>query len=963
MRRCLTIKNFVAVFLAALFLGGCAGLSGFLTGSAGTHEQERFIHRVSDLAPDPALLFGRLDNGFSYVLMENRRPENRVYMHLLVDAGSFHETDDQQGLAHFLEHILFCGSTHFPPGELIRYFQKIGMRFGNDANAQTGFFHTIYDIHLPAGDEAALREGLLVMSDYAQGALIPESEVGREREVILAEKRTRDSVAYRTFTATLGFELPGARIANRLPIGIEPVIRAADSQALKTFYDTWYRPEKMVLVVAGDMDAARAEALVREAFGAMAARAPETPVPDFGRVSHEGLKAFYHFEKEAGATELTIETMAQSTDPTDSKARKKERFIRDMAFRILGTRLDALAESDLPPFTSATADAGRTFEQIAYAHISATCPPETWQKALTAIEQELRRALEHGFTRAEVEQVKREMLKALDMEVRQASTRESSDLAGQMIHSVAADRVLQSPQQEKDLLAPVVDSLTPALLHKALKAAWKSEPRLVLVTGNADLTQGTVAPEAHILGVLAESRSQPVTRPEEKEVPVFPYLPDPRTPGNAARRTHIPDLDIHQVDFENGVRLNIRKTDFKADQVAVRVGFGFGESSEPPEKQALAELSAAVINESGFEKMTNEELRRALAGATADFSFSVGQERFELRGGCASDEVGLLFQLFYTFFKEFACSPDARQRSLEQLAQHYDELIHTIDGAMDLSGDRFFAGGDSRFGLPPAYDAFETVSVEDMRAWVARAMAGQAPEISVVGDVEVEGIIDAAALYFGSMDFGDGSSGEAGHRGLPLFPAGKSLTLRVPTVIEKARVEVAWPTDDCWDIFANRRLSVLADILTDRMRTAIREETGQSYSQFAYHQASCVYPDYGALHAVVNAAPQEAETVAAQIRAIAADIVKNGVTEDEVRRAVDPALTEIRELVKENRYWLGSVLAGSREHPERLEWARTLLDDYASITPEELAVLARQYLKNDKSAAVIVVPEPEKKGK
>ncbi|MFZ5562466.1 MAG: M16 family metallopeptidase [Thermodesulfobacteriota bacterium] len=956
------IKMVAAVFLAALLLGGCAWLSGVLPGSTGRPEPG-FPHQTSDLAPDPALVFGRLDNGFSYVLMENRRPENRVYMHLLVDAGSFHETDDQQGLAHFLEHMLFCGSTHFPPGELIRYFQKIGMRFGNDANAQTGFFHTIYDLHLPAGDEATLREGLVVMTDYAEGALLLAQEVDREREVILAEKRTRDSVDYRTFVATLGFELPDTRIANRLPIGTEPVIRAADGPALKAFYDTWYRPDKMALVVAGDMDAAMAETLVRQAFGAMAARATKVPVPDFGTVTHQGEKAFYHFEKEAGATEITLETMAQSPLPPDSKADKKARFIRDMAFWILDNRLTALAESEAPPFTSASTDAGRVFKEIEYAHISATCPPESWEKALSAIEQELRRALAYGFTLAEVEEVRREMLKALEMNVRQAPTRESGDLAGGILHSLAADRVLQSPLQEQKLLAPVAEKITPALLHRALKNAWESEPRLVLVTGNADLSRAGTAPETRILSVLAESRLQPVDRPEEKEVPVFPYLPDPSKPGKAARRTHIEDLDIHQVDFENGVRLNIRKTDFQADQVSVRVGFGPGESAEPSDKQALAELAAAVINESGFGKMTNEEIRRVLAGATADFSFSVGQDRFELRGGCASDEVNLLFQMFYSFYNDLACRPDARQRSLEQLAQHYEELTHTIDGAMDLFGDRFLAGGDSRFGLPPSYDLYANVSADDMCAWVARAMAGHAPEISVVGDVDVERVIDTAALYFGTMVFENKAPEDTGRPGLPFFPAGKSLTVQVPTVIKKARVEVAWPTDDCWDIFANRRLSILADILTDRMRTVIREETGQSYSQFAYHQASCVYPDYGALHAVVNAAPAEAGTVAAQIRAIAADIVKNGVTADEVRRAVDPALTQIRKMVKENRYWLGSVLAGSREHPERLEWARTLLADYASISPEEITALARQYLKNDKSAAVIIVPEPEAGGR
>jgi len=391
--------------------------------------------------------------------------------------------------------------------------------------------------------------------------------------------------------------------------------------------------------------------------------------------------------------------------------------------------------------------------------------------------------------------------------------------------------------------------------------------------------------------------------------------------------------------------------------VSARVGFGPGESGEPSDRPALAELAAAVVNESGFGRMTNEVLRRALAGTTADVTFSVGQERFELRGSCASDEVDLLFQLFYTFFVDFDCNAGARQRSLEQLAQYYKGMAHTIDGAMARFGCRFLAGGDSRFGMPPDYETFEDVSVEDMRSWVSAAMNGHGPEISVVGDVDVARVIDAAARYFGSMEFGGGAAPATGHRGLPLFPAGESLTIEVPTAIEKARVQVSWPTDDCWDIYANRRLSVLADIITDRMRTTIREETGQSYSQFAYHQASCVYPDYGALHAVVDVAPQEAATVAGQIRAIAADIAEKGVTEEEVRRAVDPSLTHIREMVKQNRYWLGSVLAGSREHPERLEWARTLREDYASITPEDMAALAAQYLDNDKSAVVVIVPE------
>jgi zinc protease len=184
-------------------------------------------HDGSDLAPDPSLTFGKLPNGFRYVLMKNTTPRDRVSMHLNVQAGSLHESDDQQGLAHFLEHLLFCGTTHFPPGELVRYFQEIGMQFGPDANAHTGFADTVYDILLPSGGREDLEKGLLVLRDYADGALLLESEIDRERNVVLAEKRARDSADYRTFLATLGFRFPDARLPHRLPIGKEEVLRTA----------------------------------------------------------------------------------------------------------------------------------------------------------------------------------------------------------------------------------------------------------------------------------------------------------------------------------------------------------------------------------------------------------------------------------------------------------------------------------------------------------------------------------------------------------------------------------------------------------------------------------------------------------------------------------------------------------------------------------------------------------------
>ena len=262
------LKHFIPVLVVYFALAGAAAA--------------QWPQTKSDLKPDPDLVFGRLKNGFRYVLMNNKEPADRVSMHLNVQAGSLQESEKQRGLAHFLEHMLFEGTTHFPSGELVKYFQSIGMQFGPDANAHTGFAETVYDVLLPDGKKTSLEQALIVMQDYAEGALLLESEVAQERGVVLAEKRTRDSVGYRTFVATANFQFANTRIVRRLPIGIESVLKSADRRRVKAYYDTFYRPERMMLVMVGDFNIDVAQTLIADRFAGLKARAPAGAEIDLG---------------------------------------------------------------------------------------------------------------------------------------------------------------------------------------------------------------------------------------------------------------------------------------------------------------------------------------------------------------------------------------------------------------------------------------------------------------------------------------------------------------------------------------------------------------------------------------------------------------------------------------------------------------------------------------------------------
>lgn len=913
-------------------------------------------HETSDLPPDPAVTFGWMDNGFRYILMPNQRPENRVSLHLYIGAGSLNETEEQRGLAHFLEHMLFNGSTHFPPGELVRYFQSIGMQFGNDANAHTGFDETVYDIILPAGDEKNLKDGLLVMRDYAMGALLLEEEVDRERSVIIAEMRARDSADYRTFKATLNFELPEMLISRRMPIGKKAVIEKANRERLKHFYDAWYRPDNAVLVMVGDFSPPLAKQLIEEQFTEFVQRAPAPALPPMGTIRHKGLEAFYHHEPEAGGTTVGIEVVSVEEPTPDSLGLQRQQLVEQMADNIVQNRLDRRLKKPDAPFTSAAIGSGTYLDRIRYAEISADSSSDNWSATLAVLEQELRRAILYGFTQAELERVKKDTLSMLDNAVRESPTRNSTSLARTIMRHLARNRVFQSPQQEKANLAPVVASVTLDDVHRAFKKNWPGDHRLVLVTGNVDLKK-TVAgePPKRIRDVFLSSATQVVPPPEEQAAAVFPYLPPPGNTGSIAFRETIEDLGVTRVHLDNGVWINVKQTDYSKNEVLAGLIFGRGKSAEPESLPGISLLGEATMDESGLGSLDTSQLERALAGKRTAVDFRVRETHSGFFAESVPDELELMFQLLYAHLRDPGFREDALKLARERLNQEYRSFSRSIDGMMRIRGLRFLAGGDSRFGLPSP-EQLDTITLDDIRGWIQPQLTKAPLELSVIGDVDVEQVIDLARRYLGALPRYDQNL-DAVRSDLPAMPTGKIERIAVDTQIPKAMVVTAWQTEDFWNIGRTRRLSVLADVFSERLRQRIREKLGASYSPYAFNRPSRAYDGYGIFQAYITVSPDQTDAVLEEVKAIAALLVTGGIAEDELNRAIDPILTSIREYRQTNGYWLNSVMTESTRHPQQIEWARSFLEDYAAVTVQELNRLAATYLTEKRAASIIIRPK------
>lgn len=915
-----------------------------------------FPQEHSDLRPDPAVRWGTLPNGLRYAVMANPEPKARASLRLLVLAGSLNEADDQRGLAHFLEHMAFNGSTHYAPNTLVEFFQRMGMSFGGDTNASTSFDQTLYQLELPDTRAATLHEGLQVFADYAGGLLLTPAMIEKERGIILSEKRTRDDVGYRTVLATSEFLLAGTRLPLRQPIGLTDVIEHAPRERFVEFWNTWYRPELMAVIAVGDFDPAAVEKQIAAAFSGLKPRAPAAPPPDLGRVAPaaKAVRAFYHAEPEAPATTVSLSVVTPFAGEPDNAANRLKYLPRLLAHAMLNRRLAILAKKEDAPFVGASADAGESFDLYREASLNVSCKAGQWPAALAVGEQELRRALTHGFQPAELREVTANVLNGLEQAVKTAPTRHSDELAFTLAQSLVDRQVFTTPADDLALYRPALARVTVADCLDALRATWAGVPPAVLVTGNAAIP-GDAA--AAIVAAYEKSRATPVAAPEALSDLSWGYT-DFGAPGRVVQRTQVADLGITLVTFANGVRLNLKQTDFEAGVISLGVRVGSGQLTEPPAQPGLAAFASATFTAGGLGRHSADDLRRILAGRTVGVGFNVGGDALQLAGATNREDLLLELQLVAAHLTDPGYRPEALRQVRKRIEQLYLSFDHTTSGPLTLEVERRLANGDPRFGLP-ARDVLLARNFDETRAWLAPQLAHGAMEVAIVGDLDVDATIDAVARTLGALPARAPREPLVDLRKVSYPKKPFNLNYTVETEIPKGLVALFWPTTDARDVSRTRRLNLLASVLNDRLRVKVREEIGGAYDPGADSAPSDIYPGYGFMTASITVDPARAQPIADAAVALAADLSAHGVTEDELTRAREPMLTAVRESLRDNAYWL-TVLARAQEQPERLDWARTREADIKAVTTADLAALAKAYLDAGHVFRVTVLPAPAK---
>lgn len=937
----------------ALVLSGCTVAERPVAAPAALQAQApapAWPHETSDLRADPNVRFGVLENGMRYAIMRNATPVNNASVRLRIDSGSLHEDEGQRGLAHFIEHMALNETTNVPEGELIRILERHGLQFGPDTNAFTSFEQTVYMLDLPRTTADTIDTALFLMREVAGEATLRTEAIDRERGVILSEERTRATPPYRMVVDELSFLFREDLLAQRIPIGLTEVIANAPRERFVEFYEGYYRPGRATLIVVGDFEVDELEEKIRARFSDWRGRgtpAQDPPAPHLPAREFETRL----FVEPGVPARLTLSWVAPLDERPDSRERRIDRLTEHLGLTILNRRLQRLAATTAPHLLSSAATRHRQGLRGEVVQVIAVSEPAKWRDALQTLEQEQRRAVEHGFTEAELQREIGDIRGRLTSQMTGAATRPSPNLSMGLVNTVNEDQVFLSPADELALFEEGVNGLAAEDVHAAMRRLFEATGPLVFVASPTEIEGG----ERMLTAAFTESRLTPVTAPDARQAQAWPYE-DFGGIGRVVEQRTIEGTGATAVRFENGVRLTVRPSDFKDDEIIVQVRYGGGTLAFPTDRPSpVIGFLAGGFTGGGLGELSFEEIGEVLSGQVYTVNAGIQEGAFTLSGRTRPEDFATQLQLLAAYAKDPAWRPTAWERIRGLSGTIHGQFETSPGGIFRRDSPGLLRSGDRRF-MTPSREEMAAMPIEALRAVLADPLASGPLEVVITGDVTVEEAISQTAVTFGALP--QRAQPAAAPLGPPIRFPGAAIERRTHQGRDdQALAFIAWPTEDLYsDQRRARALNLLAAVMQLQLMEEIREQQGAAYSPNASHRPSENVPGYGFLSAAVEVRPEGVDQFLADAQSIAADLAARPVSADELERARRPLVERLARQQTSSNEWWAQQLGGVQEQPERAEGIRVGLDQYAQVTPAELQQLARQYLQSGRAWRMTVKP-------
>lgn len=940
------MRRFLALLLGGVLVAGCA--------APRPAAPPPTAPLAADALPlDPNVRTGRLSNGLTYYVRANDEPESRAMLRLVVNAGSVLETAEQQGVAHFLEHMLFNGTRRFPEQALVDFLERTGMRFGADVNAYTSFDETVYMLELPTDTAGILEKGLDVLEDWAGAATLDPAEIDKERGVVVEEWRVRQQNAQgRIQEQILPVLLAGSAYKDRLPIGLPEVIRSVSPETVRRFYETWYRPDLMAVVAVGDFDASRVEALIRERFSRLERPADAPPRPALPLPPQPGTRFKVATDAEYPVTSFTL-YYTQPAEPLRTVEDYREGLVAQLFNAMLNERLDEIARRPAAPFVAASSFEGSLVRPASYYGLGAQVQDDSVRAGLAAVLTEAERVRRHGFTATELAREKQSLLRAYLRAYNERDNTNSNALADEYVSLFLEQEAAPGIAYEYALVQRLLPAISLEEVNARAAALLEPENRAVVVTmpQKEGLTPPTEADLAAVLEAVGQRPIAPYVD-DVSDAPLLATIPDPAP--IAARTTH-EAVGVTEVTLANGVRVVMKPTDFKEDEVRFTAFSPGGSSLVPDEDFLEASVAATLVDQSGVGPFTLTELQKKLSGKVVSATPYIAELEEGFNGAASPDDLETLFQLIHLYFTAPRADSSALAAFQNQQRAFLANRNATPLGAFQDTLIAALYGNHPRRGVPTLAQ-IEALSLADaFRLYRDRfADAGDFTFV-FVGSFDVGELTALAQTYLGTLP---ATPREESWRDVaPDLPAGVVTRAVYKGVAPQSQVLLLYHGPLPYDRANRHALRSLADVLTIRLREELREDRGGVYGVGV--QAVPVDRPDPFYQLVINFAtdPARVEELVAAVQEQIARIQREGVPAELVQKVQEQQRRERETQLKTNAFWLG-VLDFHYNHPEEP------LDDVLAypalidgLTPARIQEAARRFLAGDRYVQAVLYPE------
>jgi len=613
---------------------------------------------------DPLITVGRLPNGFRYYVRENRQPQARAELRLVVNAGSVLEDEDQRGLAHFVEHMAFNGTLHFPRQDVGAFLQSLGMRFGAHVNANTSFDETIYILQIPSNNPSIVDRSLLILEDFARNVTFDPVEIDKERGVILEEWRLGLGANERIQEKQFPLLFKGSRYAERVPIGTPEIIQNATPARLKQFYTDWYRPDLMAVVAVGDFDKALMEAQIRSHFGSIPSPPSPKPRPPYAVPDVPGTVFSVITDPEATTTRISVASRMPARPQTSIRS-YRQNMVERLFGAMLSDRLDEIAQAPNAPFLRAATGRGLFVRTAEVTTLDALVATGSVERGLTALFTEVERVARFGFTATELNREKLNLQRGLQRSVIEKDKSPSGPLADEFVRNFIHEEPIPGIVYEFGLNQRFLPEITLAEVNEVAKGWMPDRSRLVVITA-PEKDRASLPTEARLTAAITAAGNARMTAYVDT-TSTKPLLARMPAAGAVASTTSHDALGITEWRLSNGVRVVLKPTMFKQDEILFRAVSPGGTSLASDADFIPAETASAVIAQGGLGEFSRIDLERVLAGTTAFVRADIGDTEEGLVGGTSTKDLEAMFQLVHLRFTAPRADPVAFRVLTDQL--------------------------------------------------------------------------------------------------------------------------------------------------------------------------------------------------------------------------------------------------------------------------------------------------------